>query len=83
MQLSTTRRKARAWLPGFLGVLHTVVAHKLRERNALLTIDAIGNDVPVGVEHDCYIIQLQVLVEINLLLLHQSNDAKHENIGNF
>jgi hypothetical protein len=34
VQLSTTRRKARAWLPGFFGVLHTLVMQNSPQRHS-------------------------------------------------
>ncbi|NYT57920.1 hypothetical protein H0A65_03180 [Alcaligenaceae bacterium] len=34
LQLSTTRRKARAWLPGFLGVLQTLVMQNSPQRHS-------------------------------------------------
>nr|QJT73608.1 hypothetical protein [Pseudomonas fluorescens] len=34
MQLSTIRRKARAWLPGFFGVLHTDVMQNSPHRHS-------------------------------------------------
>ncbi|AJG19762.1 hypothetical protein RR42_m2370 [Cupriavidus basilensis] len=34
MQLFTTRRKARAWLPGFFGVLHIDVIQNSPQRHS-------------------------------------------------
>ena len=34
VQLSTTRRNARAWLPGFFGVLHTLVMQNSPQRHS-------------------------------------------------
>ncbi len=65
----------------FFGVLNTIIIDELVERTSFLRVDAGRNGVAMHSKRISHIANFQILVKINLLCLHQLDDASHKLVG--
>ena len=64
-----------------LGVFNTIIIDELVERTAFLRVDAGRDGVAMHSKRISHIADFQILVKINLLCLHQLDDASHKLVG--